>query len=134
MYTLKSILLSPYFTYSVVKEALRSSTGSLTEKHIEDVSMCALFLLEAAKKTDKEFGCHQTSSHTVREADSDIRKLVQHLLEKKVIIKLDDRKIPAFNNPSSAGYKKLCTTSWVQETLSKIVTDDVWRKRKYKLP
>ena len=27
-------------------------------------------------------------------------------------------------NPSSAGYKKLCTTSWVQETLPKAVTDD----------
>ena len=108
----------------MVKEALRSSSGSLTEKHIEDVSMCALFLLEAAKKTDKEFGCYQASSHTVREADNDIQKLVQHLLEKKVIIQEDDRKTPSFNNPSSAGYKKLCTTSWVRETLSRTVTDD----------
>ena len=83
--------------------------------------MCALFLLEAAKKTDKEFGCYQASSHTVREADNDIQKLVQYLLE-KVIIQEDDRKTPSFNNPS--GYKKLCATSWVRETLSRTVTDD----------
>ena len=98
--------------------------GSLTEKHIEDVSMCALFLMEAAKKTDKEFGCYQSSSHTVREADKDIQKLVQYLLDKKIVTKLDDRKTPPFNNPSSAGYKKLCTTSWVQDTLSKSAVDD----------
>ena len=75
MYVLQIFILPPFSTYSVVKEALRSSTGSLTEKHIEDVSMCALFLLEAAKKMDKEFGCYQISSHTVREAENDIQKI-----------------------------------------------------------
>jgi hypothetical protein len=54
-----------------VKEALKSSMGNLTQKHIEDVSMCAQFLMEAAK-TDREFQCHQSSAHTVRDAEKDI--------------------------------------------------------------
>ena len=34
----------------VLKEALKASGGNLTEHHTEDVSMCALLLMEAAKK------------------------------------------------------------------------------------
>ena len=37
--------------------------------------MSALFLLDAAKKTDQAFGISpQTTSHTVRDADNDIQK------------------------------------------------------------
>lgn len=42
--------------FRVVKQALKFSMGSLTQKHIEDVSMCALFLMEAAKKKRKLIG------------------------------------------------------------------------------
>ena len=93
--------------------------GNLTHKHIEDVSMCALFLMEAAKKTDQEFQCHQSSAHTVREAEKDINKLAEHLLDKTVTIHSPDRNTPAFKDPTDSGYKKLCNTSWVQEILSK---------------
>ena len=37
----------------VLKESLRSSDGNLTERYTEDLSMCALLLMEAAKKTDR---------------------------------------------------------------------------------
>ena len=92
--------------------------GNLTHKHIEDVSMCALFLMEAAK-TNREFQCHQSSAHTVQEAEKDINKLAEHLLDKTVTIHSPDRNTPAFKDPTNTGYKKLCNTSWVQEILSK---------------
>ena len=40
----------------VLKQALRSSGANATQKHIEEVSLCSLFLMEAAKKADRTFG------------------------------------------------------------------------------
>ena len=40
----------------VLKQALRSSGANATEKHIENVSLCGMFLMEAAHKVDSEFG------------------------------------------------------------------------------
>lgn len=62
------------FTYRALKQVLKASGGNLTERHIEDVSMCALFLMEAAKKTDREFGCSQSSAHTTTDAESDVTR------------------------------------------------------------
>ena len=45
-----------------------ASGGNLTDSHTEELSLCALFLMLAAKKVDKEFSCHQSSAHTVRKA------------------------------------------------------------------
>ena len=39
----------------VFKQTLRSAGGNLTQKHVENVSLCALFLMEASKKADKFF-------------------------------------------------------------------------------
>lgn len=60
-----------------------------------------------------------THTHTVREAEKDINKLAEHLLDKTVTIHSPDRNTPAFKDPTDTGYKKLCNTSWVQEILSK---------------
>ena len=46
----------PLYMQRVIKEALCSSGANITEKHIMDVSMSALFLMEAARKCDKVFG------------------------------------------------------------------------------
>ena len=43
--------------------------------------MCALFLMEAAKKTDREFGCSHSSGHSVTDAERDVKKLAKHLME-----------------------------------------------------
>ena len=67
--------------HRVLKEALKASGGNLTEHHTEDVSMCTLLLMEAAKKTDHEFGCSRSSAHTMTDADSDIKKMMVHLME-----------------------------------------------------
>jgi hypothetical protein len=57
----------------VLKQALRSSGANATKHHIEEVSLCTLFLMEAAKKADKEFGIPQRSArHATRDATADI--------------------------------------------------------------
>lgn len=69
----------------VIKQALRSSGANATDKHVVDVSMCALFLLEAAKKCDGVFAVTpKSTSHTVRDSKADIKKIQLHLLEKGI--------------------------------------------------
>ena len=54
----------------VVKQALRSSGANVTEKHITDVSLSALFLMKAATKADAVLKVPQRStSHTIRDAN-----------------------------------------------------------------
>ena len=37
---------------------MRGGGGNITTSHGEDVSLCALFLMEASKKVDREFQCN----------------------------------------------------------------------------
>ena len=46
--------------------------------------MCALLLLDAAKRTDHEFDTpYHSSRQTTRSADNDISKMVKYLIEEK---------------------------------------------------
>ena len=47
-----------------MKQTLGSSGANVTATHIEDVSLSALFLLEAAKKTDRQFGVDSQTYNT----------------------------------------------------------------------
>ena len=84
---------------------------------MEEVSLGALFLLDAAKKADKAF-CVSLSGgkHTVREACRDIKKMTNHLQEKEVTTNLENRTSPVFTNPDDAGLDKL-TSTWLHEAL-----------------
>ena len=56
---------------------------NVTEKHIKEVSLSGLFLMEAAKKADRAFGAPPPSTrHTATDASSDIKKITEHLLKK----------------------------------------------------
>lgn len=102
----------------VVKQTLCSAGGNLTDKHVEDVSLSALFLMDAAKKADKIMGVSpQTTSHTYSDASSDVKKMVTYLRENEVSSLIENRLSPPFEDPTSSGYKKLCS-SWWMETLS----------------
>ena len=93
--------------------------GNITTSHAEDVSfLCALFLMEASKKVDREFQCKQSTAHTTRDASRDIKILTGALLESKVILEKGDRTSPPFTDPAEVGHKKIGTTSWVAETLA----------------
>ena len=58
----------PYYIvlvhFSVLKETMRGG-GNVTKTHAEDVSLCALFLMDASKKVDHEFKTQQLTAHTV---------------------------------------------------------------------
>ena len=105
----------------VLKESLRSSGGNLTERHTEDLSMCALLLMEAAKKTDREYGCSQSSGHTTTDASRDIDKMMGCLMEAQVALEVSNRNTPAFEDPTEKGLHKMFNTSWIQDTLSRTV-------------
>ena len=91
-----------------MKQALRVSGANRTDKHIVDVSMCALFLLEAAKKCDEVFGVHPSSTaHTVRDSKSDIQKISNMLLEKEVTMENSSRTTPSFTDPTKDGMATL---------------------------
>ena len=106
------------FVYSVIKEALRSSVANATQKHIEEASLAALFLMDAAKKADREFGVSQQSGkHTVREAITDITKMAKHLTEHQVTTVMSSRTTPSFHDATEDGWKKL-TKSWLDQFLT----------------
>ena len=102
------------------KQALHSGGGQLTTKHVEEVSLGVLFLMEAAIKTDAAFNVKAPStSHTVRESDNDVKKMVSYLLDKRVHIVEEDRTLPMFIDPTEIGWKKIGTTTWLKDTLSR---------------
>ena len=91
----------------------------MTTKHVEDVSMCALSLMQAAKKADREFCCYQSGQHTVRDANEDITKMAVHLLQAKAASEQEQRRSPGFIDPTNDGLDTLCNTDWVKTTLAK---------------
>ena len=73
--------------------------------------------MDAAKKADKVLGVSpQTTSHTFSDASSDVKKMVTYLRENKVSSLIENRSSLTFEDPTSNGYKKLCS-SWWKETL-----------------
>ena len=57
-------------------QAFRASGANVTDKHLREVSMCALFLLEAAKKIDKAYSVSpKTTAHAIKDAAADIEKI-----------------------------------------------------------
>ena len=82
-----------------MKQALKLSGANCTPKHVEDISMCGLFLLDEAKRADQEFQIpYRFSHHTVRSAEGDIKKMISHLLEEKVTYERKDRMDIKFNS------------------------------------
>ena len=111
------------YIYRVFKETIRSGGAKLTPKHIKDVSMCVLFLMEAAQKTDKTFGLSpQSTSHTVYSPHEDIDNMMKHLSEAKVTTVVEGRSTPSLtlqwnmvgrNCPQQAGSLTLCRGIWL---------------------
>ena len=96
----------------------------MTTAHVEDLSLCALFLMSAAKRTDQEYNTHHSLMHTVRDANEDIDKLIGLLLDKKTTAFLQGRTTPTFDDPTPKGMQKMCNTSWIQETLTRNPLDE----------
>ena len=99
---------------------MRAGGSNVTKTHAEDISLSALFLLNASKKVDHEFNARKSTSHTIRDASKDILKLTSALLEKKVTSEDVARSSPPFTDPTFLGHKKISTTTWVKDTLATI--------------
>ena len=111
--------------YRVFKQTLRSAGGNLTQKHVENVSLCALFLMEASKKADKFFNVPPpTTAHTIRDSDKDVEKMVSHLLEAKVSTADRDWTSSPFKDPVESGWAKLWTTDWLKNALARDLAED----------
>ena len=101
--------------YRVIKQVLHSSGANVTEKHIKEVSLSGLFLMEAAKKVDRAFSAPPPSTqHTVTDATSDIKNMTKHL-EKNATTEVATRSSSAFKDPTDEGWKKLSCTDWIQK-------------------
>lgn len=74
--------------------------------------------MDAAKRADRQFCVTpQTTAHTVRSAAGDIQKIASHLIEKEIVSESSSRTGVAFSDPTDAGWKRLCTTNWIQTIL-----------------
>ena len=96
-----------HWPYRMIKEAMRSSEVSATKKHVEDVSLCALMLMNTAKKVDQMYGAWQSGSHTIRDATGDITKIVEYLLSEGVTKEKEGSTGPGFEDPRLIGSRKV---------------------------
>ena len=107
------------FYTRVVKQALCCSGANAIDKHIVEISQCALFLLQAAKKCDKVFGVSPLSTaHTVRDSKADIAKLRSRLISEEIINEKPLRTTPAFTDPTITGLSTLTGGDWLEKQLS----------------
>lgn len=89
-------------------------------KHVEEVSLGVLFLMKAARMTDTAFKVKAPSTtHTIRDSDNDVMKMVTHLREKQVYLVSRERSSPCFIDPTEGGWKKISTTTWLKDTLAR---------------
>ena len=73
---------------------MRGGGGNLTTTHVEELSLCSLFLMDAAKKTKN---VHRFSTaHTIRDATRDINKMANILIERQVTSVTEGRDSPKF--------------------------------------
>ena len=85
-------------------------------QHIEDVSLCGLFLLDAAKKADELY--KPSTRHTVRDAQGDITKLCSYLIDNKASKEdLLRTSILTFDDPETKGLEQVAK-GWIEEYLS----------------
>ena len=92
---------------------MRSSGANATKKHLEEVSLCAMFLLTFAKRVNRMLGVSQSVAHTIRESTSDINKMVSYLrsegVTKEVLQPAQQQQSFSFEDPSIAGMHKVST-------------------------
>lgn len=65
------------------------------------------------------------TSHTVRDAKADIRKMQKHLLEKGVTKENVTRTTPPFVDPMKSGLDTMMKGDWLQKQLESKVEDNL---------
>ena len=99
--------------YRVLKQALKSSGSNCTHKHMEELSLCLLFLLDVAKKVDLQTGTpYRSGHHAVKDENKDITTMAIYILETMNDIPFDD--------PVSTGMK--IQGGWIKDFVKNIST------------
>lgn len=86
---------------------MKASGANATPKHLEEVSMSALLLMDTAKRVDDMFGVQQSNVHTIRDAKHDIEKIMSYLLSERVDKYNPSREGDQFHDPRIAGWAKV---------------------------
>ncbi len=92
----------------------------MSNKHLEDVSLCGLFLMEAAKKADAFFQVPPPSTqHMVRDATTDIQAMVADLLSSSAVKTQENPRstVPPFQDPSTVGMENKASAGWIESAL-----------------
>lgn len=90
---------------------------------MQNVSLCALFLLNACKLSDAHLNIKTTTHHTVRSAAEDINHMVTYMMEKEVGKENQNRSVDTFVNPLSAGAEKIAA-GVIQKFIDKTSPDE----------
>ena len=106
-------MIIQFLLCSMIKEAMRSSGANATRKHLEEVSLCAMFLLTFAKRVYRMLDVSQSVAHTVRDSTSDMKKMISYLrnegVTKEVLQPAQQQQSFSFEDPSIAGMHKVST-------------------------
>ena len=103
-------LMTSFLLVRVLKQALKGSGPNLTASHMADMSLCALFLLDASKRVDEQLRVHiKSSHHTTRDADKDITKMASYLVEENAESEDLSRTGTTFVDPIKKGADKIAS-------------------------
>ena len=98
---------------------MQSAGANATKKHIEEISLCGMFLLEAAKKANEAFNVPpQSTLHSVRDAKSDVHTMMQDLLQ-RAVVEQQDHHGPPFSDPTTKGMEEKAARGWIENVLQK---------------
>ena len=76
--------------------------------------------MDTARRVDSVLGASkQSTAHTTRSANEDILKMAVHMRKEKATDEVSGRSAPAFIDNTDAAWKKLTTTNWIKDILSK---------------
>ena len=104
-------------SFRIVKEGVQAADANATKKHIEEISLCGMFLLEAGKKADQVFNVPPTStSHTVCDATEDILTMTRDLLVRAAVEDTDQLGSP-FIDPTTRGMEDKAAKGWIESML-----------------
>lgn len=108
---------------------MKESGANATKAHMENISLGALFLLDACKLADSVFGATRSTQHTIADATGDINKMAKHLRRTMVTVEKEDRAAEVaidFDEPLSKGMQRM-SKGWFEGFLSRTdtETDDV---------
>ena len=82
--------------------------------------MAVFFLSEASKKADKAFGvAPRTTTHSIVDSQKDVALMSTHIIESAITTLDSERQTPPFVDPATTGWKKLTTTTWLQDTIQR---------------